>query len=165
MTTELTATKRSYQSVLQAVLLTCSLVFLVFADVLAFNQIATQSATDVILHIVVFAIGGAGIFEFLRRVLCSRSASIRWTAIIPAALSLAAFGAWRAQAPVCWFVLITLAATAFLAVITIRSFWGSENDEDSESIQLIGLLCLAQTIVFAYVAALAVIDAGSALFG
>ena len=165
MTTELTAKKRSFQEALQAVLVTCSLFFVVFADVLAFNQIATQSATDAILQVVVFAIGGAGLFEFLRRALCSRSAGARRTAIIPGALSLAAFGAWRTHANVGWFVIITLAATSFLAVIAIRSLRGSEDTESSESIQLIGLLCLAQTIVFAYVAALAAIDAGSTLFG
>lgn len=164
MTTELSTTTRSFQATLHAVLVTCSLVSLVLADVLAFNQIATQSATDAILQVVVFAIGGAGLFEFLRRVLCSRSAAARWTAIIPGALSIAAFGAWRVQAPVGWFVLITLAATSFLAVITIRSLRSSETTEGSESIQLVGLLCLAQTIVFAYVAALAAIDAGSTLF-
>ncbi len=164
MTTELTSTKHPLQSILQAAFLTGSLTLLVLADVLALNQIATQSATDAILQVVVFAIGGAGLFEFLRRMLCSRTAVARWTAIIPAALSIAAFGAWRAQVSVGWFVIITLAATAFLAAITIRSLWGSENDEDSASLQLIGLFCLAQTIVFVYVAALAAIDAGSTIF-
>jgi hypothetical protein len=165
MTTELEATKRSLHSILETALATCSLFLLVLGDVLALNQIATQSATDAILQIVVFAIGGAGLVEFLRRALCFRTAGARWTAIIPGTLSLAAFGAWRAQVPVGWFVIITLAATAFLAVLTIRSLWGSENDEGSEAIQLIGLVCLAQTIVFVYVAALAAIDAGSTLFG
>ena len=69
MTTELTRSQRSLRSVTQSVILTFSLLLLVLADVLAFNQFATQSATDAILQIVVFAVGGAGLFEFLRFVL------------------------------------------------------------------------------------------------
>ncbi len=157
--------RRSARSIAQVVLLTASLVLLLLGDVLAFNQLATQSATDAILQLIVFAIGGAGIFECLRRALCSDSALARGSALIPGLLGLAALISWRTQAPIGWFVALTVGATIFLGVITVRSLWGPAAREGSESAQLVGLLCLAQTIVFAYVAAFAAIDAGPALFG
>ncbi len=164
MTTELTRSQRSLRSVTQSVILTFSLLLLVLADVLAFNQFATQSATDAILQIVVFAVGGAGLFEFLRRVLCCTSATGRRSAIVPGALSTAAFIAWRLHAPVGWLVIITIASAAFLGTIAVRSLWGPESRKVSESVQLLGLLCLAQTIVLVYVAVLAAVDASSVLF-
>ena len=164
MTTELTRSQRSLRSVTQSVILTFSLLLLVLADVLAFNQFATQSPTDAILHIVVFAVGGAGLFEFLRRGLCCTSATGRRSAIVPGALSTAAFIAWRLHAPVGWLVIITIASAAFLGTIAVRSLWGPESRKVSESAQLIGLLCLAQTIVLVYVAVLAAVDASSVLF-
>jgi hypothetical protein len=164
MTTELTRSRRSLRSVAQSVLLSMSLLLLVLADVLAFNQFATQSATDAIIQIIVFAVGGAGLFEFLRRALCCTSTVDRWSAIVPGALSAGAFIAWRMQAPVGWLVIITIASAAFLGVIAVRSLWGPENSKVSESGQLVGLLCLAQTIVLVYVAVLAAVDAGPVLF-
>ena len=164
MTTELTRSQRSLRSVTQSVILTFSLLLLVLADVLAFNQFATQSATDAILQIVVFAVGGAGLFEFLRRVLCCTSATGRRSAIVPGVLSTAAFIAWRLHAPVGWLVIITIASAAFLGTIAVRSLWGPESRKVPESAQLIGLLCLAQTIVLVYVAVLAAVDASSVLF-
>ena len=164
MTTELTRSQRSLRSVTQSVILTFSLLLLVLADVLAFNQFATQSATDAILQIVVFAVGGAGLFEFLRRVLCCTSATGRRSAIVPGVLSAAAFIAWRLHAPVGWLVIITIASAAFLGTIAVRSLWGPESRKVSESVQLLGLLCLAQTIVLVYVAVLAAVDASSVLF-
>ena len=164
MTTELTRSQRSLRSVTQSVILTFSLLLLVLADVLAFNQFATQSATDAILQIVVFAVGGAGLFEFLRRVLCCTSATGRRSAIVPGALSTAAFIAWRLHAPVGWLVIITIASAAFLGTIAVRSLWGPESRKISESAQLVGLFCLAQTIVLVYVAVLAAVDASSVLF-
>lgn len=164
MTTELTRSRRSLRSVAQSVLLSISLLLLILADVLAFNQFATQSATDAILQIVVFAVGGAGLFEFLRRVLGCTSAAGRWSAIVPGALSAGAFIAWLLHAPVGWLVIITIASAAFLGTVAVRSLWGPEDRKVSESAQLVGLLCLAQTIVLLYVAALAAVDASSVLF-
>jgi len=164
MTTELTRSRRSLRSVAQSVLLSMSLLLLVLADVLAFNQFATQSATDAIIQIIVFAVGGAGLFEFLRRALCCTSTVDRWSAIVPGALSAGAFIAWRMQAPVGGLVIITIASAAFLGVIAVRSLWGPESSKVSESVQLLGLLCLAQTIVLVYVAVLATVDASSVLF-
>jgi hypothetical protein len=68
------------------------------------------------------------------------------------------------QAPVGWLVIITIASAAFLGIIAVRSLWGPENSKVSESSQLVGLLCLAQTIVLIYVAVLAAVDASSVLF-
>jgi hypothetical protein len=164
MTTELSRPQRSLRSATQSVLLSISLLLLVLADVLAFNQFATQSATDAILQIIVFAVCGAGLLEFLRRVLCCDSAAGRWSAIFPGVLSAGAFIAWRMHAPVGWLVIITIASAAFLGTIAVRSLWGPESRKVSESAQLVGLLCLAQTIVLVYVAALAAIDASSVLF-
>jgi hypothetical protein len=79
-------------------------------------------------------------------------------------LSAAAFIAWRLHAPVGWLVIITIASAAFLGTIAVRSLWGPESRKVSESAQLIGLLCLAQTIVLVYVAVLAAVDASSVLF-
>ena len=164
MTTELARPQRSLRSVAQSVLLSMSLLLLVLADVLAFNQFATQSATDAIFQIVVFAVGGAGLFEFLRRALCCTSAVDRWSAIVPGALSAGAFIAWHMHAPVGWLVIITIASAAFLGTIAVRSLWGPESSKLPESVQLLGLLCLAQTIVLVYVAVLATVDASSVLF-
>jgi hypothetical protein len=79
-------------------------------------------------------------------------------------MSAAALIAWRTNAPLGWLVIITIASAAFLAVIAFRSLGGSASAESSESTQIIGLLCLAQTIVLLYVAALATIDGSSVLF-
>jgi membrane protease YdiL (CAAX protease family) len=164
MTTELTRPLRSLRSVAQSVLLSISLLLLVLADVLAFNQFATQSATDAIVQIIVFAVGGAGLVEFLRRALCCTSAVGRWSAIVPGALSAGAFIAWHMQAPVGWLVIITITSAAFLGIIAVRSLWGPEDSKVSESAHYVGLFCLAQTIVLVYVAVLAAVDASSVLF-
>jgi hypothetical protein len=79
-------------------------------------------------------------------------------------MSAGAFIAWHMHAPVGWLVIITIASAAFLGTIAVRSLWGPESRKVSESAQLVGLLCLAQTIVLVYVAALAAIDASSVLF-
>jgi len=79
--------------------------------------------------------------------------------IVPGVLSGGAFIAWRIHAPVGWLVIITIASAAFLGTIAVRSLWGPESRKVSESAQLVGLLCLAQTIVLVYVATLAAVDA------
>ncbi|CAB4592185.1 unannotated protein [freshwater metagenome] len=164
MKPDLVGSQTALRNRIHEVLLTISLLLLLLADVLAFNQLATQSATDAILQVIVFAVGGAGFFEFLRRTLCSTTTRGRWSGIIPGAMSAAALIAWRTNAPLGWLVIITIASAAFLAVIAFRSLGGSGSAESSESTQIIGLLCLAQTIVLLYVAALATIDGSSVLF-
>jgi hypothetical protein len=68
------------------------------------------------------------------------------------------------HAPVGWLVIITIASATFLGTIAVRSLWGPESSKLPESVQLLGLLCLAQTIVLVYVAILATVDASSVLF-
>lgn len=165
MTTSLSASTRSLTAVSRIVFLTLTCIFLVLGDVLAFNQLATQSATDAIVQLVVFAIGGAGVFECLRRALCSHSSRGRLTAIAPGLLSAAAFVAWRSQVSVGWLVVITAAGALVLGAVTVRLLWAQDRTQAPERDQLLGLLCLAQLIVFVYVGALATIDAGSTLFG
>lgn len=165
MTAEIARRSRSATSVAQTAFLSCTFVLLVLGDVLAFNQLATQSATDAILQVLVFAIGGAGIFECVRRLVCGTSSHHRWSAAIPGLLSAAAFASWRLQVPVGWFVLVTIGAAAFTGTVSVRALRGTGDRNGQEADQLLGLFCLAQTIIFVYVAALATVDAGSTLFG
>ena len=165
MTTTLSASPRTLRSVVHIAFVILASICLVLGDVLAFNQLATQSATDAILQLVVFAVGGAGVFECLRRAFCSHTSRGRLTAIVPGLLSIAAFIAWRSQVSVGWLVVITGAGALALGAVTVRLLWAQDRSGESERDQLLGLLCLAQLIVFAYVGVLAIVDAGSTLFG
>ena len=144
-----------------------SLALIVVGDVVAFNQLATQSPTDAIVPILVFVIGAAGLVEALRRAFFAGSGRVRPSAVIPALASLAAFVMWRRATPVGWSVILTLAATVFFGSLAIRDLRRSRSTDgaNEDSAQIRGLLCLAQTLVLAYVALLAAADAGPTVFG
>ena len=165
MTSEPTRPRAKAGSIAQIVLVTLTLVFLVLGDVLAFNQIATQSSTDAILQLMVFSIGGAGFVEFIRQAVFGPTMKDRLFALVPGAVSAAALIGWKLQFPVGWSVMVTAIAAAALATVVVRRLWGPSDEQDRDSAQFLGLLCLAQTIIFVYVAVLAAADASSNLFG
>ena len=165
MTSEPTRPRAKAGSIAQIVLVTLTLVFLVLGDVLAFNQIATQSATDAILPMMVFSIGGAGFVEFIRQAVFGPTMKERLFALVPGVVSAAALIGWKLQFPVGWSIMVTALAAAALATVVVRRLWGPSDEQDRDSAQFLGLLCLAQTIIFVYVAVLAAADASSNLFG
>lgn len=165
MTSEPTRPRATAGSIAQIVLVTLTLVFLVLGDVLAFNQIATQSATDAILPVMVFSIGGAGFVEFIRQAVFGPTMKDRLFALVPGAVSAAALIGWKMQFPVGWSIVVTAIAATALATVVVRKLWSPSAGGDGDATQLIGLLCLAQTIVFVYLAVLAAADASSNLFG
>jgi len=165
MTSEPTRSRHTAGSIAQIALVTLSLVFLVLGDVLAFNQIATQSATDAIVQLMVFSIGGAGFVEFIRQAVFGSTMNERLFALVPGAVSAAALIGWKLQFPVGWSIMVTAIAAAALATVVVRKLWSPSNEQDRDFVQFLGLLCLAQTIVFVYVAVLAAADASSNLSG
>lgn len=165
MTSEPTRPRATAGSIAQIVLVTLTLAFLVLGDILAFNQIATQSATDAILPMMVFSIGGAGFVEFIRQAIFGATMKERLFALVPGALSVAALIGWKLQFPVIWSITVTAIAAAALAAVVVRKLWSPSDERDGDAAQLLGLLCLAQTIVFVYIAVLAAADASSNLFG
>ncbi len=165
MTSELTQPRHTVGSIAQNALVTLTLAFLVLGDVLAFNQLATQSATDAILQLLVFAIGGAGFVAFLRQAVFGTTPKERLLALIPGAVSAAALIGWKMQFPVGWSITVTAVAAVAVATVVVRQLWSPSAERDGDAAQLLGLLCLAQTIVFVYFAVLATADASSTLFG
>jgi len=165
MTSELTRPRRSAGSIAQNALVTLTLAFLMLGDVLAFNQLATQSATDAILQVLVFSIGGAGFVEFIRQAIFGPTIKERLFALVPGAVSVAALIGWKLQFPVGWSITVTAIAAVALATVVVRQLWSPSAERDGDAAQLFGLLCLAQTIVFVYFAVLATADASSNLFG
>ena len=113
----------------------------------------------------VFSIGGAGFVEFIRQAVFGPTMKDRLFALVPGAVSAAALIGWKLQFPVGWSVMVTAIAAAALATVVVRRLWGPSDEQDRDSTQFLGLLCLAQTIVFVYVAVLAAADASSNLFG
>lgn len=162
--TDAMPTNRSSRSSLNSALFTLVLLFVLLGDVLAFNQLATQSPTDAILQLLVFAIGGAGIVESLRRLLTQASPRSRATAVVPGALGGAAIVVWRAQLPLGASLVITSIATLLCGVLAFRLLWGASRSQRAH-IEVLGLLGFAQTIVFGYLTVLAAVDGGSNLFG
>lgn len=165
MTSEPSRPRATADSIAQIVLVTLTLAFLVLGDVLAFNQIATQSATDAILPMMVFSIGGAGFVEFIRQAVFGPTMKERLFALVPGVVSAGALIGWKLQFPVIWSIVVTAIAAAALATVVVRKLWSPSTGGDGDATQLIGLLCLAQTIVFVYLAVLAAADASSNLFG
>jgi len=133
-------------------------------DVLAFNQLATQSPTDALLQLLVFSIGFAGIVEAARRLLFPTSTSSRFSAITPGILGVAAVIAWRAETPIGASLTIAALATAASGVLVYRLLWGASRTRRDHA-EIIGLLWFAQTMTFGYLTVLAALDAGPTLFG
>ena len=113
----------------------------------------------------VFSIGGAGFVEFIRQAVFGPTMKERLFALVPGVVSAAALIGWKLQFPVGWSIMVTALAAAALATVVVRRLWGPSDEQDRDSAQFLGLLCLAQTIIFVYVAVLAAADASSNLFG
>ena len=80
-------------------------------------------------------------------------------------MSAAALIGWKMQFPVGWSITVTAVAAVAVATVVVRQLWSPSAERDGDAAQLLGLLCLAQTIVFVYFAVLATADASSTLFG
>lgn len=141
-----------------------SLALILFGDVLAFNQLATQSPTDALLQLVVFAIGGAGVVDCLRRALFPLPTERRFMAIFPGILGAAALLSWRAQLPISTSLVIAVIATLTCGLISFRLLRNASRSHRDYP-EVLGLLSFAQTIVFGYVTVLATVDAAPAMFG
>lgn len=138
---------------------------LLLGDVLAFNQLATQSPTDAIVQVLVFSIGAAGVIECVRRLVAPTASGTRRSAAIPGLLGVIAIAIWRAQLPVGFAVIVTLAAAVAWGATAFRLLGGATADRDTQAEQLFGLFSFAQTIVLLSIAVLTAIEAGPSLFG
>jgi len=148
---------RATGGIVDTALLTVALIFVLFGDVLAFNQLATQSPTDAMVQLAVFSIGGAGVVEGLRRLLTPTLNRSRRSAIFPFLLGIASLVCWRLQAPTLWLVVLAAVASIACGILAFRTLWGASRS-NSPAIELFGLLCLAQTLAFSYLTVLTAID-------
>jgi hypothetical protein len=155
---------RSSASPINSALFGIVLALILIGDVLAFNQLATQSPTDALLQLLVFAVGGAGIFEALRRLLTPLPNQSRASAFFPGLVGCAALIAWRAELPLGIWLIITSIATVASGILAFRLLWGASRSQQTH-IEILGLLGFAQTIAFGYLTVLAAVDGGAALFG
>lgn len=138
-------------------------VVVVLADVLAFNQLATQSPTDGILQLTVVGVGFAGALEALRRLAFAATRFDRLLGIPLAALSALALVGWRAQWPVGVGVVCCGLTAVLVAVLGVRAL--SATARDPEASQFSAIVTVAQAMILAWFAVLAGVSAGGVLFG
>lgn len=96
------------------------LVLLAFADIMAFNQAATQSAIDANLQMVVWGLGVAGLAETLRRVFRRRI-----DAVFPFLLSIAAFIGWQWEWPKGILAGLTVLGAVIVGAEALRKLRGA----------------------------------------
>lgn len=135
----------------------------VLADVLAFNQLATQSPTDGIMQLTVVGVGFAGALEAVRRLASAHSTADRLLGLPFGGLALLAIVGWRAQWPVGAGVVICGLAAVVVAVLGVRAM--AATSRDPEASQFLAILTVAQALILAWFAVLAGVDARAVLFG
>lgn len=96
------------------------IVLLVFADVMAFNQAATQSAIDANLQMVFWGVFVAGVAETLRRIFRRRLDAIA-TFVVSAAGFLGWYWDWSNE----MLSLLTLLGAALVGLEALRKFKGA----------------------------------------
>lgn len=158
-----TSTTEGVPTTAAAALRGIAVVLLVLGDVLAFNQLATQSPTDAIIQLSVVGIGFAGAIDAIRRLACARTRTDRLLGLPIAMLAIAAIIGWRARWPIGSEVLTCAVAAALSVVVGLRSL--ARADRDPAASQLPGVFSLAQALVFAWFAVLAALSARAVLFG
>lgn len=135
----------------------------VLADVLAFNQLATQSPIDGLLQLTVIGVGLAGSIEAVRRLVFGPAGLERLLGAPLAALGVAATIGWRAQWPVGAGVLACALAAIVVAVIGVRALAVTARSADTS--QFVAILTVAQAMILVWFALLAGADARGVLFG
>ena len=139
------------------------LVGIALADVLAFNQLATQSPIDGILQLTVVGIGFAGAVEAIRRLAFGAGLVDRLLAVPVASLSIAALLGWRANWPTGADVVLCSLAAVLLVIVGLRSLARVETHPTAT--QVPGVLAVAQALVLGWFAVLAGLSSRAALFG
>lgn len=164
--------RRRRVRVVDEVLYTCAATIAVFADVLAFNQVATQSPTDGILQLVVVGVGLAGGIEAIRRLALASDRTDRLLGLPLAALSILAVIGWRAGWPVGGAVIVSAATAVVVGVIGARASLALRAEDDGPSgrpepgsSQFAVILTIAQAMVLAWFAILTAASARGVLFG
>lgn len=149
----------------QISLLVIAFVIAVFGDVLGFNQLATQSAFDAVIQICVFVIGFAGIVEAARRLVFASRRSDRLIGIAFAALSLAAIVTWAAGWSTGIQATVVILGGLLISGCGATILWGNRHEHSSESMQVAGLLALAQGLITIWFAVLAFGAINGPIFG
>ena len=135
------------------------MVVAVLADVLAFNQFATQSAIDAIVQLSFVGVGIGGALEALRRLVLGPTVVDRLLGVPLAVASVVALAGWRAQWPIGWSVLCCLVAGIVVMAI------GARRMARSERTSAVAVLTLTQAMVLLWFAAVVAVDARGVLFG
>lgn len=137
----------------------------VIGDILGLNQLATQSPTDAIVQVVVFAVGGAGAIEAARRFVFGRSPVERALAVPFALLAIGGFVAWHT--PWSTGAMATLAAVTglFIGGLGAAMIRRNRRVTDPGPTQMIALAAMAQSLLLIYFAALAIADINGPIFG
>lgn len=164
-----------------AMFLILTLVAVLLGDTMAFNQLATQSATDAIIPLLVVSIGVAAALEAVRRVVCGRRMVDVVLALSCAIVSALGWFAWAAYWPIVASAWIVVAAALLSGVATnvaplvsataqttLDPIDGGTDDEPRGTLDLggvIAVLGLVQTVVLTYFALLAFLDAPTGPFG
>lgn len=133
----------------------------IFGDVLAFNQLATQSPIDGNLMILVLVVGVAGVVEGLRRIALGGDTTARMIGVVLVALAAMAYVAWSVPWSTEFQGLIVIAAAVVIGLLSISLLWRQRNGEGSDMTQFAGLLALAQAIVAVWFGVLTITTLGS----
>ena len=168
---------RTWRDGFSATLLVLALLAVVLGDVMAFNQLATQSATDAIIPLLVVSIGTAMAIDGLRRIVCRRRRADLVVAAGEAVLSALAWIAWAANWPLAGSAWIAIGAGALVAVGTnlfpsLPESTPNDTTGSAEEVRpgpdlgsVVAVLGLLQAIVLVWFAVLALIDAPTGPFG
>ena len=150
---------------LSSTFLVLMLVVVLVGDTMAFNQLATQSATDAILPILVLSVGVTFALEAVRRIVCRRDRADVAIAVASGIVSGLGWIAWTAYWPLAGAAWIVIAAAALGGVATnVRPLVPTAHPRQDlgGAVAVLGLL---QTIVLTYFAVLALVDAPTGPFG
>ena len=133
----------------------------IFGDVLAFNQLATQSPIDGNLMVLVLVVGLAGALEGIRRVALGGDATARIIGVVLVVLAVIAFLAWSVPWITEFQGLVVIAAAVVIGLLSTSLLWRQRHDASSDATQFAGLLALAQAIVAMWFGVLAITTLGS----
>lgn len=146
---------------LDRTLTVAALAIAVFGDILAFNQLATQSPIDANLVLMIFVVGFAGLVEGLRRAIVGGDTTARLIGVGILALAALSLVAWLDRWSTETQGLIVLAAAIVLGLLSGSLLWRHRRDDADGGAQLVGLLALGQAIIAMWFGVLAIAALGA----
>lgn len=139
------------------------LVALVLADVLAFNQLTTQSAIDGIIQLSVVGVGAGGVLLAAALLVLPLPAVERTLAPLVALLAVSTLAGWRGGWPIGWAVLAC--AISGIVWILLGSRWSARARLVTGRSRTPATIAVLQGVISLWFAMLVAIDARHILFG